>query len=471
LSALGNVISSLVDAKSKHIPYRDSKLTRLLQDSLGGNTKTVMVANMGPADYNYDETISTLRYANRAKNIKNKPKINEDPKDAMLREFQEEIARLKAMLEGQQGEDGGSIDALNDSHDETGTREMVHQMSNRQLAAVNDELAAQRAKLREAEDMREEEKSRAEEEIRKKEHALAREQREREHLASQLRLMEEKLVAGSADAEEARQKEEALMRAQLELEERRAEQDRMQQQLEEHEEMAEQAEEKYASIQEEAQAKTKKLKKLWSKYEEAKAEEKDLRHEFQLEREDLLETIREQDRQAKLLELIIESFIPAEEHGKIKSHAYWDDDVNDWRVENQELTGVNLRNPVNKKKGKKGGGGGGWIGGLQDASHINEDFADGPEQAAPGMPNVYFSYPAQEGAPAYIDDKVDLLADKGGARASSSRPKSRVRDKSARPSSAVKGRRKDKESDRLIPAPGTKPPEEEFPAARGLVGR
>ena len=69
-----------------------------MQDSLGGNTKTVMVANIGPAGYNYEETLSTLRYANRAKNIANKPCINEDPKDAMLREFQGEIARLKAQL-------------------------------------------------------------------------------------------------------------------------------------------------------------------------------------------------------------------------------------------------------------------------------------------------------------------------------------------------------------------------------------
>ena len=59
------------------------------------------------AGYNYDETVSTLRYANRAKNIKNKPKINEDPKDAMLREFQDEIARLKAQLEGKGGGGGG----------------------------------------------------------------------------------------------------------------------------------------------------------------------------------------------------------------------------------------------------------------------------------------------------------------------------------------------------------------------------
>ncbi|CAG2164191.1 unnamed protein product [Oppiella nova] len=98
LSALGNVISSLVDGKSTHIPYRDSKLTRLLQDSLGGNAKTVMVANIGPASYNYEESLTTLRYANRAKNIKNSPRVNEDPKDALLREFQSEIEKLKQQL-------------------------------------------------------------------------------------------------------------------------------------------------------------------------------------------------------------------------------------------------------------------------------------------------------------------------------------------------------------------------------------
>ncbi|XP_034501488.1 kinesin-like protein KIF17 isoform X3 [Ailuropoda melanoleuca] len=110
LSALGNVISALVDGRCKHIPYRDSKLTRLLQDSLGGNTKTLMVACLSPADNNYDETLSTLRYANRAKNIKNKPHVNEDPKDALLREYQEEIKKLKAILAQQMGP--GNLSAL-----------------------------------------------------------------------------------------------------------------------------------------------------------------------------------------------------------------------------------------------------------------------------------------------------------------------------------------------------------------------
>uniref|UniRef100_A0A673UD84 Kinesin-like protein n=1 Tax=Suricata suricatta TaxID=37032 RepID=A0A673UD84_SURSU len=110
LSALGNVISALVDGRCKHIPYRDSKLTRLLQDSLGGNTKTLMVACLSPADNNYDETLSTLRYANRAKSIRNKPRINEDPKDTLLREYQEEIKKLKAILAQQMSP--GNLSAL-----------------------------------------------------------------------------------------------------------------------------------------------------------------------------------------------------------------------------------------------------------------------------------------------------------------------------------------------------------------------
>ncbi|XP_041639205.1 kinesin-like protein KIF17 [Cheilinus undulatus] len=103
LSALGNVISALVDGRSKYIPYRDSKLTRLLQDSLGGNTRTLMIACLSPADNNYEESLSTLRYANRAKSIQNRPRINEDPKDALLREYQEEIKKLRALVSGQLG--------------------------------------------------------------------------------------------------------------------------------------------------------------------------------------------------------------------------------------------------------------------------------------------------------------------------------------------------------------------------------
>ena len=100
LLALGNVISALGDdsGPKTHIPYRDSKLTRLLQDSLGGNSHTLMIACVSPADTNLEETISTLRYADRARKIKNKPIINQDGKDAENAKLRREIAELRLQL-------------------------------------------------------------------------------------------------------------------------------------------------------------------------------------------------------------------------------------------------------------------------------------------------------------------------------------------------------------------------------------
>jgi hypothetical protein len=106
LSALGNVINMLASVdkarkgggKTAHIPYRDSKLTRLLQESLGGNSLTVMIAAISPADYNYEESLSTLVYANRAKSIKNATKKNEDVNEKIIRELREEIEKLRQMV-------------------------------------------------------------------------------------------------------------------------------------------------------------------------------------------------------------------------------------------------------------------------------------------------------------------------------------------------------------------------------------
>jgi kinesin family protein 4/21/27 len=84
LLCLGNVISALTDPQSKFVPYRDSKLTRILQDSLGGNSRTSMIACCSPVDSSFEETLNTLKYANRARNIKNKPIINRDPTSQQL---------------------------------------------------------------------------------------------------------------------------------------------------------------------------------------------------------------------------------------------------------------------------------------------------------------------------------------------------------------------------------------------------
>eukprot|EP00736_Rhodelphis_marinus_P012976 Rmarinus@m.13019 len=99
LLALGNVISALTDDKKRgHVPYRDSKLTRMLQDSLGGNSNTVMIACVSPADTNFDETLNTLKYAFRAKNIKNSPVVNVDPATAEVQRLRQLVASLQSQL-------------------------------------------------------------------------------------------------------------------------------------------------------------------------------------------------------------------------------------------------------------------------------------------------------------------------------------------------------------------------------------
>ncbi|KAF5192769.1 Kinesin, partial [Thalictrum thalictroides] len=116
LLALGNVISALGDEKKRkeggHVPYRDSKLTRLLQDSLGGNSKTVMIACVSPADSNAEETLNTLKYANRARNIQNKAVINRDPMGAQMQKMRSQLEQLQAEVLYLRGEGGTPFEEL-----------------------------------------------------------------------------------------------------------------------------------------------------------------------------------------------------------------------------------------------------------------------------------------------------------------------------------------------------------------------
>ncbi|XP_021354273.1 kinesin-like protein KIF28P isoform X3 [Mizuhopecten yessoensis] len=158
LSALGNVISALADLstgskKKIVVPYRDSVLTKLLQNALGGNSKTIMIAALSPADINYDETLSTLRYADRAKKIKNKAVINENPMDKIIRELKEENDRLKKAMES-----GGMIEGSAGMSPEELTRmkkEMEEEirsqlMANQAMLMENDSKEDWDAKLRAA---------------------------------------------------------------------------------------------------------------------------------------------------------------------------------------------------------------------------------------------------------------------------------------------------------------------------------
>ncbi|XP_056651769.1 kinesin-like protein KIF1B isoform X15 [Monodelphis domestica] len=125
LTTLGKVISALAEVSKKKkktdfIPYRDSVLTWLLRENLGGNSRTAMVAALSPADINYDETLSTLRYADRAKQIKCNAVINEDPNAKLVRELKEEVTRLKDLLRAQGLGDIIDIDPLVDDYSGSG---------------------------------------------------------------------------------------------------------------------------------------------------------------------------------------------------------------------------------------------------------------------------------------------------------------------------------------------------------------
>ncbi|XP_031645491.1 kinesin-like protein KIF3A isoform X2 [Oncorhynchus kisutch] len=391
LSTLGNVISALVDGKSTHVPYRNSKLTRLLQDSLGGNSKTMMCANIGPADYNYDETISTLRYANRAKNIKNKARINEDPKDALLRQFQKEIEELRKKLqegeeisgsegsgseemdegddEGREGRSkrrgsGSSISSSDSSIEAQTTEEKPQAQTNRgkkkkvspdKMVEMQAKIEEERKELEATLDMEEEERNKARAELEKREKDLLKAQQEHHLLLEKLSALEKKVIVGGVDLlAKAEEQEKLLQESNNELEERRRRAEQLRRELEEKEAERLDMEEKYSSLQEEAQGKTKKLKKVWTMLMAAKSEMADLQQEHHREIEGLLENIRHLSRELRLQMLIIDSFIPQEYQEMIENYVQWNEDIGEWQLKCVAYTGNNMRKqtPVPDKKEK-----------------------------------------------------------------------------------------------------------------------
>ncbi|XP_018516291.1 kinesin-like protein KIF11 isoform X2 [Lates calcarifer] len=143
LLTLGRVITALVE-KRPHVPYRESKLTRILQDSLGGRTKTSIIATVSPSSSNLEETLSTLEYASRAKNIMNKPEVNQKlTKRTLIKEYTEEIERLKRDLAATRDKNGVYLSAEN-------YEGMMGQITahEEQVAEYNDRIAAMEEELK-----------------------------------------------------------------------------------------------------------------------------------------------------------------------------------------------------------------------------------------------------------------------------------------------------------------------------------
>lgn len=334
LSALGNVISALVDGRGQHIPYRDSKLTRLLQDSLGGNAKTLMVANIGPASYNYEESLTTLRYANRAKNIKNKPRINEDPKDALLRQYLEEINRLKDLLKNQTIDPTDSITRKKKKKKEGGDFEQTEKSHKQMLLEEEESLNTRERKLLNHDDeMPENERQELLNEIDKRKAEIAEEKKYAEELQSKIIAMESKLLQGGKNIiDHTNEQQKALEQRKLEINERKRREVQMKQMLEMKEETMEGIRETYASLQQEVESKKNKLRKLNQKYQSTRQEISDITDSFNEERREMESSHNELIKYYKLRLLIIDNFIPPEEKKRISSRLFYDDEDDVWRV-------------------------------------------------------------------------------------------------------------------------------------------
>lgn len=321
LSSLGNVISALAE-KSPHVPYRDSKLTRLLQDSLGGNSKTIMIANIGPSEFNYNETLTTLRYAHRAKTIENKPVKNEDPQDTKLREYQNEIAELRKLISERQKRE-------KTVHREKKAKRKAIRIKREPSLVPSDEKSD--SEVEEEEDYEKENGQEFNELDTKAKEELFKEREATAALAAKLQELEGQLVKGGKNILDTYTERQFELEKKLsEIAERKKREIEMQQQLELQEESTMEIRETFTSFQQEVELKTRKLKKCYTKCMALKQELQDTRDEHNRDRRELEMTQNELIKELKRLLLIIDNFVPAEVKSRLYTQAKYDDEAEEW---------------------------------------------------------------------------------------------------------------------------------------------
>ena len=309
------------------------------------------------------------RYASRAKSIKNKAKINEDPKDALMKQYQKEIEDLKRMLE--EGSPGGTEDDDDDesSEEEVNAKESENvdmekedkpkqqkkerkprerrvktSKSSSDMVEMKNKIEEERARLETDRDMAAEERSKIATSLREHEADLATAQAEQDAIKQKLVALEKKIIVGGENLlEKAEEQEKLLEESAKELEETILTEQKLREQLKQREAERVDIEEKYSSLQEEASGKTRKLKKVWSMLQSAKAELTDLQGEQQREMEGLLDSVRHLTRELRLQMLIIDNFVPPEYQEMVEQHVQWNEEIGEWQLRCVAYTGNNMR--------------------------------------------------------------------------------------------------------------------------------
>lgn len=336
LTILGNVISKLVSGRNQHIPYRESLLTKLLCDSLGGNTKTVMIANVGPADMNVEETINTLRYAESAKKIKNKPVINEDPKDAQLRKIQEEIEFLKKQLEG--GIGGGKYkmqDGMNNVEDENSMKTMMEKIE-KEKEDFKFQQEKEIHKIKQLKDMAEEEKNKLIQKMNKEIEENKKLKDETKQMLMKYRDMKKKVLNGNDTEKIVKEQESEIIKHKEELEIKKREELRLQEELKEQAKRNTELKMKYESYQANIDDLNDKINLQRQRIEEIKTENKDNQERLNFELSNLQDEIRHIHIANLKKDFIIQNFIPPEEKEKIAKCLEYNEKENTYVINNIE---------------------------------------------------------------------------------------------------------------------------------------
>lgn len=258
-----------------------------------------------------------------------------------MRKLQEEIETLRKELED---EEQGSGTETDDEDNQIENQNITGNNWNEKIKEMESDLQKKREQLEQVKGMANSEKIKLSEEIQFKEEELRRTKVEHEKLLSKLAKMENALIVGGENMlEKAEKQAQLLEESNHELERAKSNENELRRRLETRQAEHLDIEEKYNSLQEEAQGKSKKLKKVWNSYMQAKAELKDLDTEHQREMEGLLDNVRQLEKELKLYNMLVDSYVPQDYLKVIEKYIYWNEDIGDWQLKCIAYTGNNMR--------------------------------------------------------------------------------------------------------------------------------
>ncbi|XP_044761416.1 kinesin-like protein KIF3A [Coccinella septempunctata] len=299
LSVLGNVISNLVDGKSSHVPYRNSKLTRLLQDSLGGNSKTAMIATLSLAEIDYDETVCTLRYASRVRYIKNYVSANKKT-DGLIASFEKQIQELQ-----------------------------------NKVKTIQEEQETKRTKQYELK-MKATEKKKLQEELQTTENV-------KQELMNKIELLQQKIIVGGVNLLDKVEEQNCLIeQSSSELVELHEKTKALEDILDNKNMMKLELKQSYSSLQEENEDLDDQISKVQEELKKLREEQGKQQSEQQFEMERRLDQKKALSQDLALYNLVLQNMIPKRYKKRIEANIQYDQDEDEFRLKHVAHAGNNI---------------------------------------------------------------------------------------------------------------------------------